>query len=50
MGIFVSVPEGHGIVFGIVLYGIGILLLAMLIRALASWVRIDERYAFIRSS
>lgn len=43
-----SIPPGHGLIYGIVLYGIGILLLALFIRMLASWVRIDERYAFIR--
>lgn len=48
MGIFSNIPEGHGIIFGIVLYGIGIILLALIIRMLASLVRIDERYAFIR--
>lgn len=44
----ISVPEGHGFIYGLILYGIGILLLAMFVRAIASWVRIDERYAFIR--
>jgi YggT family protein len=48
MGLFVSVPEGHGLIYGIILYGIGLLSLALLIRVFASWVRIDERYAFIR--
>ncbi len=32
----------------LVKYGIGIIILSMLIRAIASWFRIDERYAFIR--
>ena len=32
----------------LVTYGIGIIILAMLIRAFASWFRIDERFAFIR--
>lgn len=36
------------IVRWIVEYGIGLIIVAMLIRALASWVRIDERNAFIR--
>lgn len=44
----ISVPPGHGLIYGIILYGIGALLLAMLVRAIASWVRVDERYAFIR--
>lgn len=43
-----GIPPDHGLIYGIILYGIGILLLALLIRAIASWVRIDERYAFIR--
>ncbi|HEU5379631.1 MAG TPA: YggT family protein [Ktedonobacteraceae bacterium] len=38
----------HGIIYAIVEYSIGILLLALIIRAIASWFRIDERYAFIR--
>jgi len=29
-------------------FGIGFLILAMLVRAIASWFRIDERYAIIR--
>ena len=32
----------------IVSYGISILILAMLIRAIASWFRFDERFAIIR--
>jgi YggT family protein len=32
----------------IVFYGIGFLILAMLVRIIASWFRIDERYAIIR--
>jgi YggT family protein len=32
----------------LVKYGIGIIILSMLIRAIASWFRMDERYAFIR--
>ena len=43
-----GIPQGHGIIYAIVLYGIGALLLALFIRAIASWVRIDERFAFIR--
>jgi YggT family protein len=43
-----SIPPGHGAIFAIINYGIGILLLALIIRFIASWVRIDERYAFIR--
>jgi YggT family protein len=36
------------IVHSIINYGIGLVILAMIIRAIASWFRIDERYAFIR--
>lgn len=43
-----SIPPSHGIVYGIILYGIGALLLALFIRMVASWVQLDERYAFIR--
>ena len=32
----------------IINYGIGFLILAMIVRAFASWFRIDERYAIIR--
>ncbi len=39
-----SVP----IVHWLVQFGIGFLILAMLVRAIASWFRIDERYAIIR--
>ena len=45
---FFGIPPDHGIIYGIVEYGIGMILLALIIRAIASWVRIDERYAFIR--
>ncbi|HEY6406337.1 MAG TPA: YggT family protein [Ktedonobacteraceae bacterium] len=36
------------IVSWIVNYGISIIIIAMFIRAIASWFRIDERYAIIR--
>jgi len=36
------------IVTYIVYYGIGFIILAMIVRAFASWFRIDERYAIIR--
>ncbi len=32
----------------LVSYGIGAVILAMLIRIIASWFRIDERFAFVR--
>ena len=43
-----SIPEGHSFIYGIIVYGMGLLLLAMIIRMVASWARMDERYAFIR--
>ena len=36
------------IVSWIISYGISLIILAMFIRAVASWFRIDERYAIIR--
>lgn len=36
------------IVSWVVYYGIGFIILAMFIRAIASWFRFDERYAIIR--
>lgn len=40
---------GFGIVHILVQYGLGILILAMIVRAILSWVRVDEqRYAFTR--
>ena len=36
------------IVSWIISYGISFIILAMFIRAVASWFRIDERYAIIR--
>jgi YggT family protein len=36
------------LVHWVVDYGIGFLILAMFVRALASWFRIDERFAIIR--
>jgi len=36
------------IVSWIIYYGIYIIILAMFVRAIASWFRIDERYAIIR--
>ena len=41
-------PLPFPLVHWIVFFGIGFLILAMLIRAIASWFRIDERYAIIR--
>jgi len=36
------------IVSWIIYYGIAFIILAMIVRAFASWFRIDERYAIIR--
>jgi YggT family protein len=43
-----SVPAGHGLLYGLIMYGLGVLILALIIRAICSWVGINERYAFIR--
>ena len=43
-----GVPSNHGILYAIILYVTGAIIIAMLVRAVASWFRIDERYAFIR--
>ena len=37
-----------GILYIIVQYGLGTLIIAMLVRAFASWFRLDERFAIIR--
>lgn len=40
---------GFGVVHIIIQYGLDILIIAMLVRAVLSWVRVDEqRYAFTR--
>ncbi len=36
------------IVSWIIYYGIGFIILAMIVRAFASWFRVDERFAIIR--
>lgn len=36
------------IAYWVINYGIGFIILAMLVRAMASWFRIDDRFAFIR--
>jgi len=36
------------IVSWIIYYGVGFIILAMIVRAFASWFRLDERYAIIR--
>ena len=43
-----GVPPDHGFIYGIILYGTGAIIIAMFVRAVASWFRVDERYAFIR--
>jgi YggT family protein len=37
-------PIAHDVIF----YGISFIILAMLVRAIASWFGLDERFAFIR--
>jgi len=39
---------GIGIIHALIKYGIGILIVAMIIRVFASWFGADERFAFIR--
>lgn len=39
-----GLPIAHLVIY----YGIGFIILAMLIRVICSWFRMDERYAFIR--
>ncbi|HEY0756406.1 MAG TPA: YggT family protein [Ktedonobacteraceae bacterium] len=46
--LLLTIPPDHGLIYGIVLYGIGMLILALFVRMIASWARLDERYAFIR--
>jgi YggT family protein len=48
MGDLFGIPGGHGLIYGIIKYGIGILIIAMIIRVFASWFGADERFAFIR--
>ncbi len=48
MGDLLGIPPDHGVIYGIIKYGIGILIIAMIIRAIASWFGADERFAFIR--
>ena len=45
---FFGIPPDQGIIYGIILYGTGAIIIAMFVRAVSSWFRIDERYAFIR--
>ncbi len=37
-----------GIISAVISYGIFFIIILMLIRAIASWFRVDERFAFIR--
>jgi len=39
---------GIGIIHALIKYGVGILIVAMIIRVFASWFGADERFAFIR--
>src|ERR1700730_552679 len=48
MGDLLGIPADHGVVYAIIKFGIGILIIAMIIRVFASWFGADERFAFIR--
>ena len=39
---------GFPIIHALIQYGIGFLILALIVRAIASWFRFDERFAIIR--
>jgi YggT family protein len=43
-----GIPADHGVLYGIIKYGIGLLIIALLIRVFAMWFGADERFAFIR--
>ncbi len=43
-----GIPPDHGILYGVIKYGIGLLIIALLVRVFASWFGADERFAFIR--
>jgi len=43
-----GIPPDHGIIYGIIKYGIGLLIIALLVRVFARWFGADERFAFIR--
>jgi len=45
---FLGIPPDQGIIYGIILYGTGAIIIAMFVRAIASWFRMDERFAIIR--
>ncbi len=36
---FFGIPPDHGIVYGIILYGTGAIIIAMFVRVIASWFR-----------
>ena len=41
---FFGIPPGHGVIYGIILYSTGAIIIAMFVRAVASWFRMDERF------
>jgi len=43
-----GIPPDHGILYGVIKYGVGLLIIALLVRVFASWFGADERFAFIR--
>lgn len=48
MSSLLGIPPGHGLIYTLVYCVTGVLLLALFVRAILSWVRIDERYAAVR--
>ena len=48
MGDILGIPPDHCVIYGIIKFGIGVLIIAMIIRVFASWFGADERFAFIR--
>lgn len=43
-----NIPPGQGLIYGIIMYGTGLLILALIIRMVLSWTHIDERNGFVR--
>lgn len=48
MSDLLGIPVGHSVFYGVIKYGIGLLIIALLIRVFATWFGADERFAFIR--
>ncbi len=43
-----TLPSDHGLLYALIEYGIGFILISMFIRGIALMFQMDERYAFIR--